>query len=570
MNFEDILTEVGEFGYYQKRTAVLYLAASALLLPFYAITAIFMISTPKHWCNVNQLANRTIDEQISLISPAVIDPYYGTETHDSCNMYDIDYNYFVTNEANISTYKSAMNISVLPVKPCSDGWSYDHYFYDNNAVTVLDLVCDRSNYVSLTFNVASIGTLVGTPFFGWLSDKIGRRRTYQITLFVIIATILSPTILRDLTSFLIFRGFTGLIVPSFYQLPFIILVELVGPSYRTLMNSVACIGWVIGMCFVPLVAYLTRDWALLNGICVATVAIFFCYWKLLPESPRWLIMNQKYTEAERQLQEMAKLNGRPPVQHLMEKLKAVGKSMSNENQATEKVDNALVVFLKNPILRRNLIIMSVNWMICSGIYYGIQMNVYNFSGNEFINFFLLSVVEIPAYLVGWFSMETRLGRRWTFALFMLLCGLSLCVPAITPVEYPVVSTVMAMLGKFCVTLTFMIVYQQGAELYPTAIRNQGLGIGTMASMVANIIMPYVVFLTDLWISLLVLGILGIIISFVSTILPETLNVNLPQTIHEGSVFGKNQKYFSFANTKSITKIADNIDAKELENLNAFH
>ncbi|MPC85994.1 Carcinine transporter [Portunus trituberculatus] len=38
----------------------------------------------------------------------------------------------------------------------------------------------------------------------------------------------------------------------------------------------------------------------------------------------------------------------------------------------------------------------------------------NVSGNEFLNFFLLSIVELPSNLLGWFSAQ-NLGRRWTAA-----------------------------------------------------------------------------------------------------------------------------------------------------------
>jgi hypothetical protein len=43
----------------------------------------------------------------------------------------------------------------------------------------------------------------------------------------------------------------------------------------------------------------------------------------------------------------------------------------------------------------------------------------------------------------------------------------------------------------------MIIYQQGAELFPTPIRNQGLSAGSMAASVANIGIPYLAYLVSL-------------------------------------------------------------------------
>ncbi|CAG2174633.1 unnamed protein product [Oppiella nova] len=558
MDFEDILQEVGDFGFYQKRLVVLYLIAAGALLPFFCMTTLFMISSPNHWCKVWQLSNYSFEQQIQLISPAEI--VNGVPKYDSCNMYDIDYNY-LAKVGNISIYKWDKNLTDFPVKPCHDGWAFDNTNYEETAVTALNLFCDRSHYVNLILSVGNIGTIIGTPLFGWLSDKIGRKRTFQITVFVFIISSLSPTLLRDLNSFLIFRIINGFILPSFYQLPYIILIESVGPRSRTCMNSIACLAWVGGSCLLPLVAYLTRHWVTFNIVTSSAIIVFFFYWKLLPESPRWLIINEKYTEAEKLLLEMAEANGKPKPTDLIQKLKSVGKQLTAND--SEKVNNAIMVFLKKPGLRKNLILVTVNWMCCAAVYFGIQLNLYNFSGNEFLNFFLLAVIELPAYVFGWYLIETRMGRRWSYSLFLILCGLSLCVPAFVPDSYAFVTNIMAMVGKFCTTISFMVVYQQAAEIYPTAIRNQGMGVGSMASSVVGMVMPFLTFsVKRVWLSLFVMGVISIIIGGISTLLPETLNVNLPQTIEEGNIFGKNRKYLSWANTKTVTKIDKNANSKD--------
>ena len=213
--------------------------------------------------------------------------------------------------------------------------------------------------------------------------------------------------------------------------------------------------------------------------------------RLLPESPRWLLCNEKYTEAEKLLKKIAKTNGKPEPQQLIDKLKKVGKKL-NANDG-EEVHNAIWVFLKNPGLRKNFLLVTVNWMSCAAIYYGIHLNLYNFSGNEFINFFLLSIIEMPGYLLGWYLIETRFGRRWSYSLFLILCGVCLIIPAIIPDYFWFFTNAMTLLGKFCGTICFMVIYQQAAEIYPTSIRNQGMGFGSMASSIVGIAMPYLVF-----------------------------------------------------------------------------
>ena len=300
------------------------------------------------------------------------------------------------------------------------------------------------------------------------------------------------------------------------------------------------------------------------------------YIRLLPESPRWLISVEKYSEAEKLLKKMARINGKPEPIDLEQKLRQVGKKLFGDEN--EQVHNAVWVFLKNPGLRKNIFLVTINWMSCAAVYYGIHLNLYNFSGNEFLNFFLLAIIELPAYLVGWYCVETRFGRRLSFSIASILCGLALCIPSIVPSSLWFVTNAMTLMGKFCTTIGFMIVYQQAAEIYPTSIRNQGMGVGSMASSVVGIAMPHLVFtvfshinmpsifktnfyrqqVSHVWIPLTVLGLISIVIGAISTLLPETLNVNLPQTIAEGNVFGNNQKYFSWAKYVNNAFNANNI------------
>jgi len=100
-------------------------------------------------------------------------------------------------------------------------------------------------------------------------------------------------------------------------------------------------------------------------------------------------------------------------------------------------------------------------------YAGLAMNTLNFHGSEFMNYFLLALIDIPALFLGWYLLEGRLGRRWTNVMFLLICGVSLCVPALLPPGQKTLTTILSLCGKFGTAASYMIIYQQAAELYPT-------------------------------------------------------------------------------------------------------
>ena len=49
----------------------------------------------------------------------------------------------------------------------------------------------------------------------------------------------------------------------------------------------------------------------------------------------------------------------------------------------------------------------------------------------------------------------------------------------------------AMIGKFCVTSSFGIIYVYSAEIYPTVVRNVGVGSSSMVGRIGSILAPFV-------------------------------------------------------------------------------
>lgn len=57
------------------------------------------------------------------------------------------------------------------------------------------------------------------------------------------------------------------------------------------------------------------------------------------------------------------------------------------------------------------------------VFYGLSLNSVSIAGNRYLNFILVSFIEIPAYFIAWRSIE-RIGRRLTVCLALLLSGIS--------------------------------------------------------------------------------------------------------------------------------------------------
>jgi sugar phosphate permease len=148
-------------------------------------------------------------------------------------------------------------------------------------------------------------------------------------------------------------------------------------------------------------------------------------------------------------------------------------------------------------LRKNFFIITL--IFCTNLlaYNGLALNTLNFHGSEIINYFLLSAAEIPALLIGWYSIESPLGRRWSITIAILLCGISLCSSMLINQTHKTLITLMSIFGKFGIAASYMIAYQQAAELYPTTLRSQGIGLSSTIAAAVGIGVPYITYLVFL-------------------------------------------------------------------------
>ncbi|KAM7307621.1 hypothetical protein ISCGN_011257 [Ixodes scapularis] len=192
-------------------------------------------------------------------------------------------------------------------------------------------------------------------------------------------------------------------------------------------------------------------------------------------------------------------------------------------------------------------------------YYGLHINVSNMSGNEFLNFFLLGLVEFPASFAAWWTME-HYGRRWTNVGYQLLVSMACVASCFIPSGAIVAGVTASLIAKFACTASFMIMYQQAAELMPTPLRAFALGSSSAFSSGFCICMPYIIYLGKygMWIPFLFLGVLAATAGISSAWLPETYGYALCQTIEDAEDFGKNRKFFSL----HLVKDRKGYDAKE--------
>ena len=151
------------------------------------------------------------------------------------------------------------------------------------------------------------GAVLGALFFGWLTDRLGRKKLFFIT----IAVYLSATALTGLSwngfSFFLFRFFTGCGIGGEYAAINSTIQELIPARYRghidLMINGSFWVGAALGALVAvallnPALIYPEFGWrlAFLTGAALGVVVFLMRMW--IPESPRWLAIHGREAEGE--------------------------------------------------------------------------------------------------------------------------------------------------------------------------------------------------------------------------------------------------------------------------------
>ncbi|XP_014112202.1 PREDICTED: solute carrier family 22 member 13 isoform X2 [Pseudopodoces humilis] len=185
-------------------------------------------------------------------------------------------------------------------------------------------------------------------------------------------------------------------------------------------------------------------------------------------------------------------------------------------------------------LRKVTLIMSCVWFVNSFVYYGLSLNVTNFGLDIYLTQLAFGAVEIPAR-VGCIFILQRFGRRKTQAVLLVLSGLVCLIITGIPEDQPMATTVLATIGKFAASASFSTSYVYAAELFPTVVRQTGVGLCSMAARVAAILAPLVRLLGQHH-RAIPMGIFGsapVLGGLLCVLLPETCGTDLADGTGDG-------------------------------------
>lgn len=162
--------------------------------------------------------------------------------------------------------------------------------------------------IGLASSVYLAGAVLGALLFGWMTDRFGRKLLFFVTLGLYLAAAAATAFSWNFASFCLFRFLTGAGIGGEYSAVNSTIQEMIPARYRgwtdLAINGSFWIGGAIGAAssivlldparFPPEIGWRL---AFFIGASLGLVILFLRRW--IPESPRWLVIHGRETEAER-------------------------------------------------------------------------------------------------------------------------------------------------------------------------------------------------------------------------------------------------------------------------------
>ncbi|KAH9525167.1 hypothetical protein Btru_000522 [Bulinus truncatus] len=537
--FDDVIHELGEFGTYQKR---MFLLACLVSIPtsFHILMSVFILAVPDHRCAIPELDNDTYKSQgqwhDDLINRSI--PWQSEKKmYSQCELFVKDV-----------TQSDWTNRT----RKCHK-WVYSRDIFQSTFVTEANMVCDDVSYKTYANMAVMGGMMAGSLILGSLADIIGRKKILVIGTTGQFACGLAAGFVRSFVPFTILKFFTTFFGSGMYLASYVIGIELVGPSKRTYSGIIMEFFWCAGLFILTGIAYGLRDWNYLQIVLSCFNFLLISYILLLNESARWLITRHRLKEASEIIKQAAKVN------HVILSAKVANLEDIELDSKGEKVWHMMT----NWVLVIRCLVIFANWLVASLVYYGLSLNVGNLSGDLYMNFFLSGVVELVSYIACLIFLD-RAGRKLLQCVFMLTAGVA-CVCTLFPVLYgdtgqSWITLFLSLVGKFGASAAFAVIYIYTVELFPTVIRNSGMGISSVMARIGGILSPYIadignVITGDMAVvlPLLIFGGTSIVAGLLALLLPETVNKMLPESVEDAKNFGRkqNKNSYTLQNTESL-------------------
>ena len=181
---------------------------------------------------------------------------------------------------------------------------------------VLIFIKEQYNPDPLMLGLAAAGTqggaLIGALLGGWLSDKIGRRVMFLVTMVMFIVLALAQAVVPNMTWLIVIRFLLGIPLGSDISTGYTYIMESMAKGEREVMGNrwqfMFAVGEVLTLAVIALFLVFEVDhqwlWRIVLGLGAVPALIILFLRHDVPETAVWLVQKGRFREAKEVAQQM--------------------------------------------------------------------------------------------------------------------------------------------------------------------------------------------------------------------------------------------------------------------------
>ncbi|XP_061361369.1 organic cation/carnitine transporter 7 isoform X1 [Gastrolobium bilobum] len=378
---------------------------------------------------------------------------------------------------------------------------------------------------SLITSAVFAGMLIGAYSWGIVSDKHGRRKGFLITATVTATAGFLSAFAPNYILLIVLRSLVGIGLGGGPVLSSWFLEFVPAPNRGTWMVVFSAF-WTLGTIFEASLAWIVMPklgWRWLLALSSVPTSFLLLFYKVTPESPRYLCLKGRTTDAINVLEKIARVNGRKlpsgvlvsdhqielhEIDNPSEDMVLLSPRKNEVETPQGKVSNSRaissVLVLLSPKLARSTLLLWVVFFGNAFSYYGLVLLTSELNGHSkcmphklqteksqdirYKGVFIASFAELPGLLLS-AALVDKIGRKLSMSTMFFMC----CIFLLPLIFYlPEGLTTSLLFGaRICITTTFTIVYIYAPEIYPTSVRTTGVGIASSVGRIGGMICPLV-------------------------------------------------------------------------------
>lgn len=358
--------------------------------------------------------------------------------------------------------------------------------------------------LGLFASTTGVASVVGQLVWGAFADRFGRRLCFMITVLFVAVFGTLTSMSQGLVSLICFRAGCSFGIGGNISVDFTMFTEFLATQDRGRMLFRMQVFWPVGQLVACLIARYVipfSGWRVFLAVCVVPAVVTALFRPLIPESPRWLLLQGRDEDAIEVCRHMAILNGVSPDDVGLgtgATLSLAGNESTPLAQApgSQSKGNPLALAAKlfSPSLLYTTLGICTFSIVLHTVGFGAltyMPSMLQFKGInrlDYMNFMIIGTLcEIPGVIT--IALSHWMGRLMPMKLGFI--GASVCFLMFAAAQtFPIIITSVCFL-MFFVEGSWALFHVYVPEIYPTEIRATAVALLTSAGSLGAFFTPFI-------------------------------------------------------------------------------